>query len=336
MLPIFFLGIDVAKATFHAALIPNESERESERTVRRRAFANTAAGHAQLAAWLRDQDAGAAATPVHACLEATGTYGEELALFLAEQGHTVSVVNPAAVHHFGKSQLCRAKTDKADALLIARFCRMFRPAPWTPPAPEVRELQALVRRLEALAQMRQMEVNRLAAGVTAQAVRESLSEHVAHLDGQVERAKEQIREHIERHPQLKRRRDLLVSIPGVADSTAAHLLAELADVAQFAGARQVTAFAGLAPRVHESGTSVRGGTRLSKSGTGRLRKALFFPAMVAMVRNPVVAALRQRLLARGKSRMLIVGAAMRKLLVLAYGVLKSGRPFDPARAAAGT
>lgn len=322
MLPMF-LGIDIAKATFHAALIRHECK------TRHRAFANTAAGHAQLASWLRDQDADV----IHACLEATGTYGEALALFLVEQGHVVSLVNPAAIHHFAKSQLARTKTDKADALLIARFCQLFRPPAWVPPVPEVRELQALVRRMEALMEMRQMEINRLAAGVTSQAVRESLSEHVAYLDGQIERAKEQIQEHIECHPQLRNQRDLLVSIPGVADSTAARLLAELTDVTQFANARQVAAFAGLAPRVRESGTSVRGGTRLSKTGTGRLRKALFFPAMVAMVRNPVIAALRERLLARGKSRMLIVGAAMRKLLVLAYGVLKSGRPFDPVQAA---
>ena len=139
-----FLGIDIAKDTFDAALI------KEERKPRHRRFANTAAGHGQLLAWLQDHGAQKA----HTCLEATGTYGEALALFLHKAGHTVSVVNPARIHAFAKSQLQRTKTDKADAQLIAKFCQTQTPGAWTPPPAEARELQALVRRLQTLEEMR--------------------------------------------------------------------------------------------------------------------------------------------------------------------------------------
>jgi len=122
---------------------------------------------------------------------------------------------------------------------------------------------------------------------------------------------------------------LLDSIPGIGEATAALLLAELGDMAQFSNARQVAAFAGLVPRIRESGASVRGRSRLSKVGSSRLRKSLYFPAITALRFNPLIKALGLRLSAQGKSKMLIIGAAMRKLLHLAYGVLKSGRPFDP-------
>jgi transposase len=108
------------------------------------------------------------------------------------------------------------------------------------------------------------------------------------------------------------------------------LLAELGDISQFSNARQVAAFAGLVPRIRESGTSVRGRSRLSKVGSSRLRKSLYFPAITALRFNPLIKAFGLRLSIQGKSKMLIIGAAMRKLLHLAYGVLKSQRPFDPA------
>jgi transposase len=97
----------------------------------------------------------------------------------------------------------------------------------------------------------------------------------------------------------------------------------------YEGARQLAAFAGLTPRPHESGSSVKKRARLSKTGAPRLRKALYFPAIVAMHHNPHVRAMSERLKERGKCPMQVIGAAMRKLVHLAYGVLKSGKPFDP-------
>ena len=266
---------------------------------------------------------------MHACLESTGTYGEAAALALHQSGHRVSIVNPALVRAFGQSELSRTKTDKADAQLMARFCRMHQPPAWTPPLPEVRELQALVRRLEALEAMQQMEQNRLETGVASATVQTQLQEHIGYLQVQIEQTRTLIRAHIDQNPTLKQQRDLLTSIPGIAQTTAALLLAELGPVQRFQSARQVAAFAGLVPRLKQSGTSVRGRSSLSKTGSSRLRKSLYFPSLVALRFNPLVQALGERLRAQGKSKMLIVGAAMRKLLHLCFGVLKSGQPFNP-------
>lgn len=241
----------------------------------------------------------------------------------------MSVVNPAAIKAYAQSRLSRTKTDRVDATLIASFCAERRPPAWAPPAPELREWQALVRRLDSLVEMRTMEENRLAAGVTVEAVRASLEESIAYLSAQIKKTEALIRSHIDSHPGLRRQRELLDSIPGVGEATAAALLAEVPDIKQYGSARQVAAFAGLVPRERQSGSSVRGRVRLSKIGNPRLRKALYFPAITALRCSPFFQAWAEGLRQRGKSKMAVVGAAMRKLVHLAYGVLKTGRPFDP-------
>lgn len=312
------LGIDVSKLKFDACLSLGGGK------FRHRVFSNSPAGFAQLSAWLIKHTA----ARVHACLEATGAYGEALSTYLHEAGHVVSVINPAAIKAYGESYLSRAKTDKADATLIARFCEERRPPAWQPLPAEVRELQALARRLDSLLEMRQMEANRLEVAGT-QSVCESLAEHITYLDAEIARTQQLIRSHIDSHPGLRGQRDLLLSIPGIGETTAAKLLSEIMDVKLYRSARQLAAFAGLAPRLHESGSSIRRKARLSKTGAPRLRKALYFPALVAMKHNPRIKALGARLKDRGKCPMEVIGAAMRKLVHIAYGVLKSGRPFDP-------
>ena len=312
------LGIDISKRKFDACLIRDAGE------FRHKVFPNSPAGFAQLAAWLAKHQVERA----HACLEATGSYGEALATHLHEAGHAVSVINPAQIKAYAQSRLSRVKTDKADSTLIAQFCAERRPPEWRPLPGEVRELQALGRRLDSLLEMRQMESNRLEVAATA-AVRESLAGHLAYLDEEVARTEQLIRAHIDGHPGLRGQRDLLLSIPGVGETTAAKLLGEIMDVKLYASARQLAAFAGLAPRLHESGSSVRRKARLSKAGAPRLRKALYFPAIAAIRYNPCVRAMSERLKERGKCPMQVIGAAMRKLIHIAYGVLKSGKPFDP-------
>ncbi|MBV9865690.1 MAG: transposase [Abitibacteriaceae bacterium] len=321
-----FLGIDVSKESLDVALL---SEAKPTRKPHHKIFPNTPAGHQQLLAWLHQSGTAS----VHVCLEATGTWAEAIALALHEAGHYVALVNPALIRAFAHSQLLRTKTDKADAQLIARFCAMHQPPLWTPPAPEIQALQALVRRLETLLEMHTMESNRLGAGLSCAAVQTDLEEHLADLQARIKKVRQQIQDHLDQHPDLKSKAQLLESIPGIGAATAALLLAELGDMQQFSNARQVAAFAGLVPRLYQSGSSVQGRTRLSKVGSSRLRKALYFPALAALRCNPLIQAFGQRLAQQGKSKMLIVGAAMRKLLHLAYGVLKSGQPFDPHFAA---
>lgn len=311
------LGIDIAKAKFVVALLTPDGK------LRRKSCDNTVAGFDALATWLGRHRV----THVHAGLEATGTYGDALALWLHEAGHVVSVLNPAIIHAYARTQLARSKTDAIDAELIARYVATQQPAPWTPPPPEVRQLQALIRRLDALQGMRTQEANRLAAGVSVPAVRESIEAVIANLVSQIEHVQRLIRDHVDRHPGLRSQRDLLVTIPGIGDATAAVLIAELFDK-PYTSARQAAAFAGVIPRLVESGT-LRGRTRLSKIGPGRLRKALYFPAVTALRCNPTIRAASARLKAAGKPTMVIVGAAMRKLIHIAYGVLKSGRAYEP-------
>ena len=312
-----YLGIDIAKAKFAAALLTADGK------VRHKSCPNTPAGFADLAAWLMRQRV----AQVHACLEATGTYGEAVATWLHTAGHVVSVVNPTIIHAYARTQLARSKTDRLDAELIARFTATQQPLAWQPPAPEIRQLQALVRRLDALQGMRTQELNRLESGAAVADVRASIEAVLTNLETQIAHVKQLIRAHLDRHPGLRAQRELLLSIPGIGETTAAVLIAELFDKS-YTSARQAAAFAGLVPRLVESGT-LRGRSRLSKIGPSRLRKALYLPAVAALRWNPTIRAVRVRLRAAGKPPMVIIGAAMRKLIHLAYGVLKSGRAYEP-------
>lgn len=313
-----FLGIDVAKGKFDVALLGEEGR------VCHRTFANTPEGFVSLRAWLVRQEA----TAVHACLEATGTYGLGLAAFLHQAGITVSVVNPACPKAFGESELTRTKTDRVDAALLARFCRAMQPAAWQPPAPEVAELQALVRRLTSVQQMYFQEQNRLETPALLPAVQASLARTLEMLETERKRLEQQIADHIDQHPGLKAEQDLLCSIPGVGPKTASVLISEMRGL-DFRGARQLAAYAGLVPQERQSGSSVRGKSRLSKRGNVRLRTALYWPAIVAMRHNPVLRAFAARLHQAGKPKLVIIAAVMRKLLHLAFGVLKTKHPFDP-------
>jgi transposase len=314
MLPT--LGIDISKDSFHVELSLNDK-------LRHRQFANRKEGFAELRAWLDKQKA----TAVHACLEATGPYSEAVALYLHELGHTVSVVNPVQIKAFGQSELLRNKDDRPDAALIRRFCEKQRPAAWTPPPAHFRELQALTRHLENLLETRQQQVNRLET-TTAKSVLKSLRKLVTHLEAEIKRTEQQLSDHVDRHPDLKQQCQLLQSIPGIGKRTATRLLAEIEAITQYKSARQVAAYAGLTPKNNRSGTK-RVPAHLSKTGNARVRKALFLPAMVAKQHNPIVRSFCERLAQHGKNKMQLVGAAMRKLLHIAFGVLKSGKVFDP-------
>ena len=313
------LGIDIAKLKFNVCLININGK------LKHKVFPNTSTGFEQLKQWLSKQGV----ERLHACLEATGTYGEALSLFLYQTGHTVSVINPAAIKAFAQSRLSRTKTDRVDAELIARFTQAQAPPAWAPLPQEVRELQALVRRLESLIEMRVMEENRLSSGITVDMVRQSVEELLAHLNEQIKRTEELIRTHINSHPTLKRQSRLLDSIPGIAQTTAALILSEVTGITQYRSARQVAAYAGLVPRERQSGSSVRGRTRLSKIGNARLRRALYFPAITALRCSSFFQSWAEGLQQRGKSKMSVICAVMRKLLHVAYGVLKNGKEFDP-------
>jgi transposase len=309
------VGIDMSKKKFDVALLRNNK-------FKHKVFPNTKSGHEAMSAWLLKQSV----TTAHVCMESTNVYGEALAEHLTDQGYMVSIVNPARIKGFAQSELSRTKTDKADASLIARFCLAMAPEPWVPDALEIRELKGLVRRLEALIEMRQQEVNRL--HVAPDIVVSGLEGHIDYLDQEIKATKQRIRDHIDNHPDLKKKKALLESIPGIGEATINMVLSEFSHIENFKNAKQLAAFVGVAPKERQSGSSVRGRTMMSKTGRSQLRKSFFMPALVALRYNPILKQMKQRLLEAGKSKMAIVGAAMRKLVHLIYGVMKSGQPFD--------
>lgn len=313
-----YVGIDVAKASLCVALV-------SSRTTRRITVANTSAGHQELLSWLNKQHL----TVVRVCLEATGSYGDDVAQTLYDVGLCVSVVNPARIAAYAKSHLSRNKTDAADAVLIAQFAQGEQPAAWVPLAPELRELRSLVRHLDVLQAQRQAERNRLQLAGQPAVIVEVLKNHISFLDEQIAALHTLIREHIDQHPNLKEEHALLDSIVGIGTQTATCLLAETGGLSRYKTGNALAAYAGLTPRQYTSGTSVNKRSQLSKIGNAALRKALYMPALVARKHNPILKAFADRLEQRGLAPKAVIGAVMRKLLVLAYGVVKSGKAFDP-------
>jgi transposase len=310
------LGVDISKQKFEVALLV-------EGKIKNKSFPNTKEGFEALALWLTKLGI----QQVFACLEATGNYGEDLALFLHEAGHTVSMVNPARVRGFAQSELVRTKTAKIDAGIIARFALAMKPDPWIPPPPEIRSLQALVRRADSLIDMLTQEKNRL--GTAHESVLPLVQEHIAYLNQEIAKVRQQIADLIDRNPDLKQKKKLLLSIPGIGKVTTAAILAELYNLDRFNHVRELVAFIGLAPKEKISGSSIKGKPRLCKMGNGRLRKTLYMPALVSIQYNPLIIRFYDRLKEKGKNGKVIVCAVMRKLIHIIFGILKLGKKFDP-------
>jgi transposase len=317
----FSLGIDVGKTNLELAL------RSEEDVVARTTVPNDPEGRETLIDWLFEQGAGPGKTCV--CMEASGDFEKAVARRLYQEEYRVSVVNPRRIKGYASSQLQRTKTDSADAALIARFGQRENPRPWEPASATESRLQELTRARQALQKEKTRAQNRLEEAGD-EAVRKAHQKLLDEIKRQIEELEEEIEGHIEEDPDLNDQCSLLETIPGVGLQTAAIVVSELGSPEQFENARQAAAYAGLVPRHQESGTSVRGKPRMSKVGNGRLRRAMYFPAMTALRFNSAVKAFGDRLKERGKETMVVIGAAMRKLLHICYGVLKSGRPFDPS------
>lgn len=314
------LGVDIAKLKFDAACLVGGKYKH-------KTFTNNETGFVAFITWFLPL---CGDTKPLVCMEATGSYSLPLADFLVAQGHAVSLVNPAKTHAFAKSELSRAKTDKADAKLIARYALTMQPPLWIPPPANIRELQALVRRVEHLLEMIRMERNRQE---TANAkILDSINTVLVTLEAELEATRQAIHDHIDNHPDLKNRSDLLSTIPGIGEASVAHLLIVLSGHHGFTQAKQVVAFAGLAPALRQSG-QWSGNTHIAKNGDALLRKALYMPALCALRFNPLIRVFCERLKANGKNGKAVACAAMRKLIHIAFGVLKSGKPFDPTYAA---
>lgn len=326
---MIFLGIDVSKDRLDCAIISDEGERP----VGQKAFSNDKPGIEKAAAWLL-KVARADLMDVHAILEPTAAYHELAARLLVTKGITVSLVNPAQVRSFAKGIAVLSKTDRIDALLVARYGRLARPRAWCPPAEALADLQALIARLDDIESDLRREENRFEqarARGCPEAIRRSFAQSLRTLKAQRKTLEQAIAEHFSSHEDLRADLQRLRTIPAVGPKTAMRMLALLRG-RSFATARQAAAFLGLVPIERQSGRSVRGRPRLSKAGNPRLRAALYMAAVVATRLNPDVKAQQQRLLGRGKAKMATLGAAMRKLVHLCFGVLKSGADYQTSAA----
>ena len=316
------LGIDVSKNTLDASM-------SSCNKVRSKSFANSPDGWRHLLGWLIGQKI----RRVHACLESTGRYSLGIACKLNEAGHVVSIVNPAQIRDFARTKLGRNKTDAVDASHIREYCELFKPPPWAPPSHAHRQLGELQTiRAGIVAGLTEWK-NRKNSGMV-DAMAQSLADAtISHFTSQLGAVEKAIAQAIDNDSDLRRKRDLLLSISGVGETLAGVVLAELPGPDVLRSSAEAVAYTGLNPRRHQSGTSIDRLTRISKIGNAVLRAALYMPAMSAMRYNPAIVALVTRLKAQGRlTPKQIVVAAMRKLLVLCFGVLKTGKPFDPALA----
>jgi len=311
------LGIDIAKNKFDVALLRDGKYKT-------KSFDNKASGFIALVLWLEQRGGDTA----RICMEATGSYGDDLAKFLFQKGYTVHVVNPIRIKKYGESELIRNKNDQIDAKLIARFCEKHDLIEWQPDPAEIEHLRMLGRRREVLIGMRTQELNRL--GNPDGTVNDSIEKVIAFLNQEIEQISQSIKDHINNTPDLKRKRDLLKTIPGVGDVVVEVILSEASGFDKFDRIQKVVAFIGLSPKQHDSGTSVKGKPSLCKIGSARMRKALYMPALSATRSNPYVRALYLRLKEKSKNGMVIACACMKKLVHLMFGVLKTGKPFDPA------
>lgn len=312
------VGIDVSKAKLDVLWLRDASTLK----VKSKIFANDRAGHTELLAWIQthiDQPV----EHIHVVMEATGVYHEALAYRLFEQGVQVSVANPAHVRDFAKGLGVVHKTDKKDSLVLARYGAMVSPPRWQPEPPEIRELKALLARLEALEADLQREQNRMEKalfGGVSSIVIDSLATMINGLQKERDRLEKEIDDHIDRHPDLKNDVQLLRSIPGIGPVMSRLMLAVIRS-RDFKKASECAAFLGVIPQLRESGI-FKGRASLSKKGSPSIRAKLYMAAIVASQHNPAIKAQKERLLRNGKSKMQALGAAMRKLVHQCFGVLK--------------
>lgn len=318
-------GVDVSQRVLDVAVrTPTGGERTGQ-------FPNTAAGHRQLIGWLTKR--GHAAQVV---LEATGVYGLDLALALhAAPRLTVMVVNPRAARQFAEACQLRSRTDATMAHTLCEFAARMAFVAWEPPAPPVRALRALARRVATLTRECAREQNRAHAAAasadTPAVVRNDLEVNVRHLQRRIAALERQARTLIADQPRLAQAYQHLISVRGIAHTSAVQLLGELLVLPADMTVRQWVAHSGLDVQHVTSGTSVHHRPRLSKRGNAQLRRVLYMPALVAVRHEPHVRAFYDQLLAKGKKPLQALVAVMRKLLHAIYGMLKTNTDFDGAK-----
>lgn len=318
----FWCGLDVSKKSVDAAM---RNEKKSKHDCFK--FANEAKSYQSLLDW-----AVKVAGPDRAvkfCMESTGDYGIELGLWLSEKGCCVSVVNPALVKYFGLGKGRVNKTDKADAQLIVDYATENKPEPWALDAPARRDLFRLNRRRQQLLKMEVAESNRMECpAAIGEVASSSIRATVKFLREQIDEINAEMLKLTQGDSELKESAELIVSITVLGQGSARQILAEMPHVDQSKSAKDWAAAAGGHPLRSQSGTSLEK-SRMNRGGRGRLRGALWMPALKGIATMPELESLYKRLRERGRTHKQALVACVRKLLMIVYGVLKSKKPYEP-------
>ena len=316
-----YLGIDMAKHDFASAI--ESSDGSIKRSSKK--LGNNRRGWNEIKSWVLKEKSRCKADAVHMGIESTGGYETEMVDWMrTHSDFEISVLNPIQVKRFIQSQLIRTKNDSVDARMIARYMATHKPSPTPALAEDVRELRALTRHLDHLIRKRADEMSYLESAKTP-VIKSSVKQMIKSFDKQIEKVKKQIGEHLDNHPDLKKKKELLTSIPGIGDLTAGILLSEINGSLE---PKKQVAHAGLAPSERQSGMR-KGKSRLCKTGNRRLRAALFMPTLAAIRYNPIISRFYMKLISNGKPKMVAVAACMRRLLHIVIGVLKNQILFDP-------
>lgn len=320
------LGIDVSKDKLDAVLWLASKKWYASKV------GNDPAGASKLVEWACAKS-GLPAQELRVVLEATGVYHEVVAQVFYDHGCEVVVANPKRAHDFALGRGFIAKTDTVDARALSRYgAEGDELQAWVPPPEPVRILRALIARLDAVDQDLRREENRLEKArstTTPQVIHDSLARSLTGLRAERERLLKAIEDHYDDHPDLKQERERLKTIPGVGNATANRMLC-LLKRHRFDSARQAAACAGLSVLPYQSGSSVFKPPRLSKQGDPKLRATLYMAAVVASQHNPPLRKVYLELIARGKAKMSALGALMRRLVHIAFGMLKHQTDFNPA------
>jgi len=316
-----YCGIDVSAKSLTVAI------RRVGHPVGQRSFPNDPNGHRALIVWLRK-----AKSPVRVSLEATGIYSLDLAFALdAAEGIEVAVLNPKVANRFAQT-IRRSKTDAADAEVLAEYTHRMPFKPWIAPSSNSVRLRSIVRHVESLSVQSAQNQNRLHAAhgstSTPVCVVQDLKRSVASLELRIRRLRREAMALVREDEVLRKRYELLVSIPGIAQVSAMQLLAELSTLPPDLTVREWVAHSGLDPAHEISGSSVRKASHISRAGNRHLRRALYMPALVASRCDPHAKAFFESLLARNKARLQALIAVARKLLHAIYGIFRSGLEYE--------
>jgi transposase len=327
----YSVGIDISMDDFHVCVSGIDSEQCV--TVRgTRSFKNTNSGHAQCLFWAKKLNK--ELLPMVFTMEATGVYYEELAWHLHLEKEHVSVVVPNKAKKYLQS-LSKSKNDKTDAIGLAQMGAEKQLKHWIPLTDSIYELRTLTRHRESCSKQRTATINRIHAlehgRVKVKPVLKQLKSSLKHIDKQIEEMEELIKELIMSDPLLAKKCRKITKVKGIGIITFANVVAETNGFAAIENHRQLVSYAGYDVVENQSGNHV-GKTRISKKGNSRIRAAMYFPALQAVLnKEPVFVNLYERVFERTGIKMKAYVAVQKKLLELIYFLWIKDEEYDPNR-----